>query len=101
MVCPGTGLLGNGSTRERVYSGTGLPGAVWREKDTHLSYPNVYRTGGLAARPGWCRRIVGRGQNLRKRGSCEVHVLLSTYGPREDVEPLVAFTAWLRQTLAI
>src|SRR5215468_12411418 len=56
---------------------------------------NVYRTGGLAARPGSCRRIAGRGQGLR-RWERDMRVLLSTYGGRGDVEPLVGLAVRLR-----
>jgi hypothetical protein len=60
-----------------------------------LATLNVFRTGGLAARPGSWRRIVGRGYNLRKWGH-DVRVLLSTYGGRGDVEPVVGLAVRLR-----
>src|SRR5260221_13069583 len=40
------------------------PGADDKGKGAYpfLSTPNISRTGGLAARPGSCRRVAGRGQ---------------------------------------
>src|SRR5438270_14058851 len=41
------------------------------------SHFNILRTGGLAARPGSCRKIAGRNQNSRKRGIAKVRVSMA------------------------
>ena len=51
----------------RSGSKTRITGALFEGEYALLSTFNIYRTGGLAARPGWCRRMSGRGQNLPKR----------------------------------
>ena len=60
-----------------------------------LSTFNIYRSGGLAARPGSYRRIVGRGHNLRKWGARHACVVVDVWG-RGDVEPLVGLAVRLR-----
>src|SRR5688500_16450458 len=52
--------------------------------------------GGLAASPGLWRRILGCSRKLEDFGGPVVRVLLSTYGSRGDVEPLVALAVQLR-----
>jgi hypothetical protein len=73
--------------RAMRYDGEASRGACPSTADTKGigEYPlsstfNVQRTGGLAARPGSCHIIAGRGQNLRKW----------------DVEPVVGLAARLR-----
>jgi hypothetical protein len=56
--------------------------AIKKGEQLLLSTFNLYRTGGLAARPGSCRRMAGRGRNLRN-GDREMRV--STY----EVEPVL------------
>jgi len=62
-----------------------------------LSIFSIQRSGGLAARPGSCRIIAGRARNLRRRGT-RMRVLLSTYGSRGHVEPLVGLAVRLRHS---
>ena len=50
--------------------------------DEPLSILNIWRTGGLAARPWSCRGIVGRGRNLRKWESRDACVVVGVWVAR-------------------
>src|SRR5690349_14586104 len=52
----------------------------------------IYRVRGLAGRPGACFRIVTRCNT----GSCERRVLLTTFGSRGDVQPVLALAVAVR-----
>src|SRR5260221_11521013 len=75
-----------------------LPVHSGRSRERRLPTPLLFKSiahRGLAARPGSCRIIAGRGQNLRKWGR-EMRVLLPAYGSRGDVEPLAGLAVRLR-----
>jgi len=65
-------------TRRAAASRGGCPSTADDQEKGGCAFPstfNLYRTGGLAARPGPCRIIAGRGKNLRKwesRSACAV-----------------------------
>ena len=51
-----------------------------------LATLTIYRTGGLAARPGSCRRIDRPKPGCAEKGSCEVPVLLLKHDSRRGEE---------------
>src|SRR5687768_7793409 len=54
-------------------------------------------SGGLRQDPGCAAESPAVARNRRKLGSREVRVLLSTYGSRGDVEPLLGLAVRLRE----
>src|SRR6266511_106977 len=60
-----------------------------------LSIFILSRTGGLAASPGSCRIIAGRGQNLRKWEERNACVVVAS-GSRGDAEPMVGLAVQSR-----
>jgi hypothetical protein len=68
---------------------------VQKESTPFLSTLSIWRTGGLAARPESCLRVADVGKDpvaearTFRNGRSEMLVLLSTYGSRGDVEPMV------------
>src|SRR5262249_10586382 len=93
--------------RQKRSPGTGHFGtyATAHKKRKERAYPFPLSTysapGGLRQDPGHAAQSSAgarnRGRKPRKTGGHEMRVLLSTYGSRGDVEPLVGLAAGLRE----
>ncbi len=84
-------------TRRGAASRGGCPSTATRGKGGYplLSIFILSRTGGLAASPGSCRIIAGRGQNLRKWEERNACVVVAS-GSRGDAEPMVGLAVQSR-----